>query len=150
MAKEAILGAIWMAVWVAVAIAASLKDGSVGLPGREFFKALPEDEQPDYLTFELSRGYTEKVKEKKRNLQFRDEELTINVPDDLGIPDGLVEKFEALEVPQNFTENLYDLVKTEFDLDEPRIRTLILSRSVCLVNGVCIDLDDIGALCCPF
>ncbi|XP_015509773.1 uncharacterized protein LOC107216951 [Neodiprion lecontei] len=147
---KATLGAIWMAVWVAAAIAASLRDVSVVLPGREFFKGLPEDEQPDFLTFELSRGYTEKFMEKKGNMLFRDEELVINFPDDLGIPDGLVQKFEALEVPQNFTENLYDLVKTEFNLDEPSIRTLILSRSVCLVNGVCIDLDDIGSLCCPF
>ncbi|XP_015602474.1 uncharacterized protein LOC107271245 [Cephus cinctus] len=113
-------------------------------PGQEFIQTLPECERPDFITFELGRGYTQSTTYSGRS--YDDFEF----PDALDIDNKLIQKFQSLDVPQNFTTNLYSMVQTKFSLDNEQIRTLILERSVCSNNYMCISIEDIGNLCCPF
>ncbi|XP_015114542.1 uncharacterized protein LOC107039450 [Diachasma alloeum] len=112
-------------------------------PGQRVFLSLPENERKDFLTFSLGDGY-------QKNETHIQRLPDIRFPDALGISEELVDKFQKLPVPENFTTNLYVWVKSQFKLSQSDLRQLIVYRQVCLDNGSCIELDDIGGLCCPF
>lgn len=115
---------LFMVPWVAVAAPSAAVNDDHPLPGKNFFKGLPEDgdikkiiflfsfflslfymyihfylptriEQPDYLSFELGRGYLIKT-ESKEPRDAIDGDLLF--PDALDIPDELVEKFEVKKI----------------------------------------------------
>ncbi|XP_034947634.1 uncharacterized protein [Chelonus insularis] len=112
-------------------------------PGKKFFLSLPEEEREDFLVFSLGDGYLRNSSKVSRNPDFP-------FPDALGIDEDLLRKFQSLEAPQNFTTNLYALIKSKYNLDHQDLRELILRREVCFPNRKCLDMGDVGSLCCPF
>ncbi|XP_044009441.1 uncharacterized protein LOC122853190 [Aphidius gifuensis] len=105
--------------------------------------SLPLHEREDFLAYSLGDGYYQNCTCVERSLSFP-------YPDGLGIKKERINKFQKLNVPENFTTNLYAWVKARFNMEQEELRQLILERNVCLTDEKCIDLNDIGALCCPF
>ncbi|XP_011310944.1 uncharacterized protein [Fopius arisanus] len=133
---------ILVVVNVLVVIAVYSRETGVP-PGKQVYLSLPENERRDFLTFCLGDGY-------QKNATHLQRLPDIRFPDALGISEELVDKFQKLAVPENFTTNLYVWVKSRFNFTQTDLRQLIVYRQVCLDNGNCIELDDIGGLCCPF
>ncbi|XP_057329502.1 uncharacterized protein LOC130670223 [Microplitis mediator] len=113
-------------------------------PGQNFFQSLPEEEREDFLVYCLG------------NIILQNSSLPLSrnhdskFPEALGIETNLLKKFQNLKTPDNFTTNLYDLVKSQYNMDQQSLRNLILLRMVCLSNGTCVDMSDVGSMCCPF
>ncbi|KAF7992310.1 hypothetical protein HCN44_001635 [Aphidius gifuensis] len=101
------------------------------------------NQREDFLAYSLGDGYYQNCTCVERSLSFP-------YPDGLGIKKERINKFQKLNVPENFTTNLYAWVKARFNMEQEELRQLILERNVCLTDEKCIDLNDIGALCCPF
>lgn len=57
---------------------------------------------------------------------------------------------QAIEVPQQFSENLLDYTRSEYKLDYDDVHTLVLNSQVCFPGEVCLEVGDIGGSCCPF
>ncbi|XP_048515321.1 uncharacterized protein LOC105684964 [Athalia rosae] len=142
--------AILVAFFLKLASGGPMKNETAMLPGNEFFNNLPEYIRRDFLTFELGRGYIADIYESDIMGDPIADELLIVFPDSLAIPDKLIDRLEALDVPEKFASNLLNFVKTKFNLDRQGIRTLIISRTYCFEVGFCINIDDVGAFCCPF
>ncbi|XP_043287998.1 uncharacterized protein [Venturia canescens] len=136
---------VWGLVPILAALVALAGSSDVTPPGKAFYLGLPDDEKHDFLIFSLGHGYTKKTTKLQRTSapDFR-------FPDSLGISEEHIEKFQQLIYPDDFTSNLYVWIRARYNLNEVKMRTLILQRMVCLENGNCIDIDDVGGLCCPF
>ncbi|CAD6222706.1 GSCOCG00001101001-RA-CDS [Cotesia congregata] len=112
-------------------------------PGQHLFLSLPKEEREDFLTYCLGNV----IFQNTTSPFTRDNNFT---PEDLGIDKNLIQKFQNLTVPENFTNNLYTFVKSQYNMDQHSLRSLILQRMVCLSNGTCVDMSDVGSMCCPF
>ncbi|XP_012273828.1 uncharacterized protein LOC105696167 [Orussus abietinus] len=134
--------ALMLASWISMTYQRVMKDALT--PGRKLVESLPKHEQSSFLTYELSHAYMQRIFIKPRSsggLKF---------PEDLDIDGKLIDKFEDLKTPAEFSTNLYDFVRYEYNLDDKRMLDLILRRFVCFPSGKCINIEDIGNLCCPF
>jgi hypothetical protein len=82
--------------------------------------------------------------ERNRFLEFHIKKGVLkNVPDEdfhgYGYPE-----------PEGFSDNLVDWIKDEFALHQLDIHRLIRYGKYCYTSRYCIDMNDIGSLCCPF
>ncbi|KAK0162949.1 hypothetical protein PV327_006675 [Microctonus hyperodae] len=112
--------------------------------GKAFLLSLPEEERTEFLRFALGDSYFLKITSKLS----RNHDLPF--PAALGIEEELLDKFQKLNTPENFTTNLYVWVTERYNMDQMSLENLILRRTVCLSNGTCINISDVGSLCCPF
>lgn len=60
------------------------------------------------------------------------------------------EIFVDLKEPLNFSKNLFQWTKTKFSLEDEQISELTKRKEVCLSNGWCLKVIDVGSICCPF
>lgn len=113
-------------------------------PSKRFLASLPKSDKSDYLVFALGKGYsTFNSNNRNKTVNFLFSRSLNNYP-------KTIEKFERLEVPENFENNLYSYTKETFSLSPRNIRSLIQSRKICFNRRKCISIDDIGNMCCPF
>ncbi|XP_001605886.1 uncharacterized protein LOC100122282 [Nasonia vitripennis] len=110
--------------------------------GRKVIEAVPKSQRPTFLAYTLGHGFME---------QYRMESPHVfPFPTLLQISSELEDKFQALKKPKNFTSDLYLFVSETFRLSSADMFSLILRRKYCFPHGKCIDLENIGELCCPF
>lgn len=61
------------------------------------------------------------------------------------------EKFENLQnEPENFSTDLLNYTKTEFNMKDSEVKQLVTKRRVCLDGGKCYNPSDVGTNCCIF
>lgn len=58
-------------------------------------------------------------------------------------------KFEHLIEPPNFSNDLLEWTKDDFEMQDDDVVHLVQRSSVC-INGKCFNVSDVGSNCCIF
>ncbi|XP_014208427.1 uncharacterized protein LOC106639372 [Copidosoma floridanum] len=109
---------------------------------KKIIQAVPENERTTFVAYALGQGYMQEV----GPLFFEKYPFPVL----LRIPKKLEKKFQALERPKNFDRNLYQFVAKTYKLNSRQMVKLTLRKKLCFSRGKCVDLENIGNLCCPF
>ncbi|XP_051169619.1 uncharacterized protein LOC127286987 [Leptopilina boulardi] len=119
-------------------------DNKLDSPAKRFLSSLSTSDKEDYLIFALAKGYsTFNSNNHNKTVKNLISRSINNYPE-------TINKFESLQVPENFDNNFYFYAKDNFSLSRQNIKTLIQSRKICFNRRKCISIDDIGNMCCPF
>ncbi|XP_069701099.1 uncharacterized protein [Periplaneta americana] len=115
----------------------------------QFYQSVQDDLKEDFLCFELAEAVLKASKSSKDKLSPIEESL--KSPSGLGMSEEVFQKLQAMQVPEGFSDNLYEIVKEKFDLTLYEAAELASKREFCRSVGVnvqCHDIGDPGANCC--
>lgn len=62
----------------------------------------------------------------------------------------LLQTFDHLDEPHNFSQDLLEWTQEEFTMADFEVIEMITYNVVCLDNGKCIHIGDVGSQCCIF
>lgn len=60
------------------------------------------------------------------------------------------QKFSHLTEPRNFSLNLLEWTRKEFNMEDYDVVEVVERQKVCLDSGKCVDIRDVGSNCCLF
>ncbi|GLV42709.1 hypothetical protein CBL_03449 [Carabus blaptoides fortunei] len=122
---------------VVLMLIAVCSGGPTVIPFPNIFQNVKQNEQIPFLKYHLMMGYSSSRPQNTMSIQAEPE-----------LPSELVTSIQQIPTPNNFDENLFQWTARTYGLSNDQVYHLARGQSVCLENGNCIDMGDVGSICC--